>query len=158
MKTRVTAGGAHSSTESPRHAEAFPPAALPAIRDGLRDGRRLLAMNTASLLFLVVEDNQDFLHILCEMLHSLGHRTCPAQSAEEALELVAQNRFDVLLSDISLPGISGIDLARRVVKTAPGTRIIFSSGYGYLLSDALDFEFDLLHKPYFVNQLRLVIG
>lgn len=115
-------------------------------------------MNTASLLFLVVEDNQDFLHILCQMLHSLGHRTRPALSAEEALELVAQERFDVLLSDISLPGMSGIDLARRVVKTAPGIRIIFSSGYGYLLSDALDFKFDLLHKPYFVNQLRLVIG
>lgn len=115
-------------------------------------------MNTASLLFLVVEDNEDFLHILCDMLQSLGHRTRPAVSAEDAVALIAQERFDVLLADISLPGMSGIDLARRAVKVAPGIRIIFSSGYGYLLSDALDFEFDLLHKPYFVNQLRMVIG
>lgn len=126
--------------------------------DTLQRARRLFSMKTAPLLFLVVEDNETFLHILCEMLHALGHRTERAVSAEDALDLMKQQRFDALLADITLPGMSGIDLAKQVVKAVPGIRIIFSSGYGYLLSDALDFEFDLLHKPYFLNQLRQVIG
>lgn len=115
-------------------------------------------MKTASLLVLVVEDNQDFLDILCDMLHTLGHCTRSALSGEKALELLNEHRFDVLLADITLPGMSGIELARRVVKAIPGIRVIFSSGFGYLLSDALDFEFDLLHKPYFANQLKMVLG
>lgn len=115
-------------------------------------------MKTASLLILVVEDNQDFLSMLCDMLHTLGHRTCSALSGESALALLTEHRFDVLLADINLPGMSGIDLARRAVKAIPGIRVIFSSGFGYLVSDALDFEFDLLHKPYFANQLRMVLG
>lgn len=134
------------------------PAARPVFPEGFLSDRKVFSMSTASLLFMVVDDNESFLRILCDMLHSLGHRTRSASSAEDAMAQIAQNHVDVLMTDIRLPGMSGVDLARKAVNEVPGIRIIFSSGHGYLLPDAPGFDFDLLHKPYFVNQLRQVIG
>ena len=115
-------------------------------------------MNASSSFdILVVEDNPDFLSLLCIMLDEMGHRAHAAATAEQALELLGDRRFDVLVADVQLPGISGIELARIAARAAPETRIIFSSGHGYLLADKLDFEFVVLHKPYFLAQLRQAI-
>lgn len=110
-------------------------------------------MEMASLRILVVEDNDSLLEILCEMLASLGYQTVAAASGEEALEHLRSGRFNVLLADINLPGMSGIDLATMAVEMTPAIKIIFSSGFGYLVSDRLDFDFVLLNKPYYIQEL-----
>lgn len=110
-------------------------------------------MEAASLRILVVEDNDSLLEILCEMLASLGYQTVAAASGEEALEHLRNGRFNVLLADINLPGISGIDLAKMAIEMVPVIKIIFSSGFGYLVSDRLDFDFVLLNKPYYIHEL-----
>jgi CheY-like chemotaxis protein len=107
---------------------------------------------------LVVEDNSDFLQTVCDMLSALGHDVKGVASAEEAAGLLASGSFGTLFTDINLPGMSGIELAQLAVRTVPGIRIIFSSGYGYLLSDDLGFDFLMLHKPYFLSQLEDVLG
>lgn len=111
-------------------------------------------MTAASLRILVVEDNSDFLQILCDMLEELGHRPHGVSCAEDALAASRGRSFDALIADVQLPGMSGIELAQIMTASAPSIRIIFSSGFGYLLTDKLDFEFMVLHKPYFANQLR----
>jgi CheY-like chemotaxis protein len=115
-------------------------------------------MNAESPQILVVEDNRNLLDILCEMLAALGHRAHGVASAEEALAQLSRQHFRVLLADIQLPGMSGIELARAALRIAPSMRIIFSSGYGYLVADKLDFDFVLLHKPYFMHQLADAVG
>lgn len=115
-------------------------------------------METAALRILVVEDNDSLLEILCEMLASLGYQTVAAASGEEALEHMRNGRFNVLLADINLPGISGIDLATMAIEMAPSIKIIFSSGFGYLVSERLDFDFVLLNKPYYIHELAHAIS
>lgn len=110
------------------------------------------------LQFLIVEDNAHARELLCEMLAMLGYAIQAAGSAEEAIAILEKQRFDVLLSDINLPGMSGIELAKIVLAKAPGMQIIFASGYGYLVADKTDFEFVLLPKPFGLEQLSHAIG
>lgn len=88
------------------------------------------------------------------MLGLLGHNAQCVRSAEEAIEPLGNKRFDVLLADINLPGMSGLELAKLAVRKIPGIRIVFASGYGYLVADKMEFDFILLPKPYGLEQLR----
>src|SRR4051812_25740474 len=97
---------------------------------------------------LVVEDDNESRRMTCEMLEFLGHGVESVASAEEALTLIKTRNFDVLLADINLPGMSGIDLATVITQILPTIRIIFVSGYGYLLAEKTNFRFALLPKPY----------
>lgn len=114
-------------------------------------------MGAAPLRILVVEDNDSLLEILCEMLASLGYQTVAAASGEEALEHLRAGPFSVLLADINLPGMSGIDLATVAIEMTPAIKIVFSSGFGYLVSERLDFDFVLLNKPYYIHELAHAI-
>jgi CheY-like chemotaxis protein len=106
---------------------------------------------------LVVEDNQDARTMLGELLLILGHSVEGVGSAEQALELLGEKRFDILLTDHSLPGMSGLELARKVVARGDGMRIIFSSGYGAPVAAGLDFKPAFLPKPFTLAALQKVL-
>jgi CheY-like chemotaxis protein len=106
------------------------------------------------LKVLVVEDNQQLLHVVNEMLRLLGHEVHGFMTAEAALAAFHAQAFDVLLTDINLPGMSGIELATAAAEKQPGIHIVFASGFGYLVSEKLPFSFTLLQKPYNFAQLR----
>ena len=103
---------------------------------------------------LVVEDNEDSRELLGEMLGVLGHDACCVPNAEAALEAFGEKRFNILLADINLPGMTGLTLAEKLREGAPDLKIIFASGYGYLIADRMDFPFILLPKPYSLGQLQ----
>ena len=115
-------------------------------------------LRSAPRQILVVEDNDDFRQMLIDMLLTLGHRVQAVPCAEHALDILQKDSVEVLLADINMPGMSGIELAKIATSTVPGIRVVFSSGFGYLLGDKLDFDFVVLHKPYFLAQLKDVIA
>ncbi|MES2831616.1 MAG: response regulator [Pseudomonadota bacterium] len=116
------------------------------------------AEGTAPLRILVVEDNLDLCQLVCELLGSFGHVAIPVGSGEDALvALDSATDFDVLLSDVSLPGMSGVDLARRVIALAPEMHVIFASGYGVSLTANLDFPAHSLTKPYDIDHLHQLL-
>ena len=86
-----------------------------------------------------------------EMLADRGHSVREAANAIEALALLDDHDFDVLITDLKLPGIPGDELAARAVAQQPALRIVFASGYKVLpntgaregLAGAV-----LLQKPY----------
>jgi CheY-like chemotaxis protein len=101
---------------------------------------------------LLVEDNSEVSLITVEYLTELGHTSVAVLAAETALQRLAEQRFDAVLTDVSLPGMSGIDLAKELVKRYPKLPVVISSGYG-----AKNMEFALgkpepgvffLPKPY----------
>jgi CheY-like chemotaxis protein len=112
------------------------------------------AMPTSSLRILAVEDHQHSRELLCEMLSILGHEVHCVGSAEEAVGPLKKQSIDVLIADINLPGMSGTDLAALAVKQDAKIKIIFASGYGYLVADKVDFHFTLLPKPFDLSQLE----
>jgi CheY-like chemotaxis protein len=106
------------------------------------------------LQILVVEDNEDSRDLLGEMLRVLGHEAHCVSNAESAIQCFDGLRIDVLLADISLPGMSGIELAASLTARTPALRVIFASGFGYLIADRMEFDFILLPKPYSLLQLE----
>lgn len=114
------------------------------------------AVNRA-LRLLVVEDNADACYLVCETLRALGHEVQPAGSGEEALPELSRQSFDILFTDVSLPGMSGVDLARRALQLTPGLEVLFASGYGDELTRHLEFPAKSLQKPYDIEQLQKVL-
>lgn len=77
---------------------------------------------------MIVEDEPLILMSTVDMVEELGHTVHEASSAEDALVVLENYTVDFLLTDVGLPGMSGIDLARRVREHWPNVRIAFASG------------------------------
>jgi two-component system, cell cycle sensor histidine kinase and response regulator CckA len=80
---------------------------------------------------IVAEDAVPIRKMVCAMLAQSGYRCLEAGDGREALDLIAAapQAIDLLLTDVIMPNIGGIDLARRVARIEPRVRILFMSGY-----------------------------
>ncbi|MDB5918624.1 MAG: response regulator, partial [Massilia sp.] len=112
----------------------------------------------AGLRILVVEDNLDSQFLICEMLSAFGHDNDGVAHAEAALEKLSTGRYNVLFSDVSLPGMSGLALARRALLDDPHLKVIFASGYGDSLLRQVEFPYISLQKPYEIEQLQKALA
>jgi CheY-like chemotaxis protein len=106
---------------------------------------------------LVVEDHDNYRRTLCELLRMKGRTVIGAHSGETALDLLKTEDIAILLTDINMPGMSGIELAKIVYATAPYIKIILSSAAGYMIAEELEFKFIFLPKPYNVDTLLLAL-
>lgn len=133
--------------------------------DGLQDEVRHLSedhlatdsesRNRVSLRVLVVEDNEAALASTVELIEFLGHRPNGVGSAEAALKALEEDAYDVLMTDIQLPGLSGAALARRAVERHPQIRLIFASG---MEEPAIDLPHALwLPKPFSSDAIASVL-
>jgi two-component system cell cycle response regulator CpdR len=78
---------------------------------------------------LYVEDNALVREVTTELLAQEQRQIVACADAEEALKEFRQNSFDVVITDVSLPVMSGIDLARNLLRIKPHLPIIIASGY-----------------------------
>jgi len=110
---------------------------------------------------LLVEDNEEVSLITVEYLTELGHSTVAVPAAESALTRLSERNFDAVLTDVSLPGMSGIDLVKELVKQYPRLPVVISSGYGlnveFLLGSSRPSVF-LLPKPYDLPALEKTLS
>jgi CheY-like chemotaxis protein len=101
---------------------------------------------------LLVEDDPFVRKHILGRLQELGCTVVPAANADEAMDVLRQDRhFDVLFSDVVMPGVSGIELAKRARALRPGLAILLSSGYTFEAmqhQEELDSTIRLLNKPY----------
>jgi len=79
---------------------------------------------------LVVDDEESVRRFLSAGLQQLGYEAHLAPTAEEALVVLAREKFDILLTDLGLPGMSGDELARAVHERDPSTPIVLLTGWG----------------------------
>ncbi len=106
------------------------------------------------LRVLLVEDNSDALDSMVEMTDFLGHQPHGCLSAEDALIMLRQQPFDLMITDIGLPGISGLDLARQAREIQP-LEIVVSSGYARG-SDAM-MNVGWLMKPFGIDEYAAML-
>lgn len=78
---------------------------------------------------LIVEDEPDTREFLDILLRLSGHTVDVAQGAGEALELLAHRRYDVIVTDLQMPGMSGEDLYRHIERSWPecAPRVVFAT-------------------------------
>jgi two-component system NtrC family sensor kinase len=108
---------------------------------------------------LVVEDNIEVGTFTRDALTELGYATTLVRSAMEALTELNRNaeRFDVVFTDVVMPGMTGIDLAQEIRRRHSDLPVVLTSGYSHVLSQNGSFGFDLLQKPYSIEQLARVL-
>jgi CheY-like chemotaxis protein len=97
----------------------------------------LREIRTVAEKILIVEDDHLSLKNLCRFLSEEGYQVNCAGNGYEALNLLAKNRFDLVLSDISMPGIDGYELLSHVRASFPSIPVILMSGNFTLAPPAL---------------------
>ena len=113
-----------------------------------------------ALCVLVVEDNEAVGQFATEMLSDLGHAAVWAGDAREALACLEAEaeRFDVVFSDVVMPGMNGLDLAHELRRRSPELPVVLASGYSHALAEKGSDGFALLRKPYSLDQLSQALA
>ncbi|MFQ6617783.1 MAG: response regulator [Fidelibacterota bacterium] len=110
-------------------------------------------MEALSKKLLIVDDFVDLLEIYKEFFEMSGFSVKTAVSGEEALEIFNDFSPDVIITDISMPEMSGVDLAKKVLESNPDQKIIFMTG---LDPDAESMRFiESNNYPFFSKTSRL---
>jgi PAS domain S-box-containing protein len=109
---------------------------------------------------LLVEDNLEVGTFARDMLADLGNQvTWVTDGASALTTLHARNGgFDLVLSDVVMPGISGIELGKEVKRRWPGLRIVLTSGYSQVLAQGSGHGFEFLQKPYTAQGLIAILS
>jgi PAS domain S-box-containing protein len=131
----------------------FPPAAIPEPEAESQPQTGAHAWDT----LLVVEDEQAVRALVSSTLAHEGYRVLPAASAEEAVALANETgKIDLLLTDASMPGTSGLALAKMLLTTRPDLPVIIMSGYSEEMLDTtgLPASIAILRKPFTPTELR----
>jgi two-component system, NtrC family, sensor kinase len=104
---------------------------------------------------LVVEDNLEVGRFAADALTELGYAPTLVGNAMEALAELTGNaeRFDVVFSDVVMPGMSGLDLAREIRLRHFDLPVVLTSGYSQVLAQNGSHGFELLQKPYSIEEL-----
>src|SRR4029079_8142653 len=97
---------------------------------------------------LVVEDNEDVGHFAETLLTELGHSVTLATSGEEALELTRAHDFDVVFSDVVMPGMGGLRLSEQLAAEKPGLPVILATGYSQEIAQSGSGGRPVILKPY----------
>lgn len=109
---------------------------------------------------LVVDDDPSILCLIEELLTANEYQTILASSGEEALEIASKrNSIDLLLTDIDMPGINGIVLAKQFCNLYPQIKVLFMSGciLPSTLFRILGKKVAFLKKPFRINALIEII-
>jgi PAS domain S-box-containing protein len=100
------------------------------------------------LKVLLVEDNSQVRDFAAELLADLHCEVTKAEDGREALELLRSQPFDLVFSDVVMPGMGGVELARKIAAERPGMPVLLATGYSAELLGQTEQQFTVVTKPY----------
>jgi PAS domain S-box-containing protein len=108
---------------------------------------------------LVVEDNVQVGRFSTQLLQDLGYETTWAANADEALKILRDSvvRFDVVFTDVVMPGMSGLDMGREIRRLQPDLPVVLTTGYNHALAEEGPQGFEILRKPYAAEELSRIL-
>ena len=111
-------------------------------------------------IVLIVEDDIDYGEMIQYALNHLNYKVYLTYSATGALDIVRQKKIDIILTDLNMPGMSGLELSQRIIKMYLGIPIVLITGLNdlSLVKEALDIGVsDYIVKPVSIDELPVVI-
>ena len=105
---------------------------------------------------MVVEDNPALRRVVVRQLMELGYRVLEAENARAGLRLMEQESIDLLLTDIVMPQMDGIELARRAAELDPELKIMFITGFAAVTLNTnhpMPRDARVLSKPFHLKDL-----
>jgi len=119
------------------------------------------APNAPTGTILVVDDDEGVRESLTTVLEGAGHQVTVAASGPEALRLVDATPFSLVITDLSMPGMTGIELLRAIAERQPELPAIVLTAYGTIEAavDAMKVgAYDFITKPFDVDEIVLTVG
>ena len=111
--------------------------------------------------FLIVEDNDTMREGIVRVVEKMGHKTVETSDAEQAEKQLSKTKFDLLISDYKLPGMTGLDLLEKVKQSCPETETLLITAYGSieLAVEAMKKgAADFITKPFSPEELTLKVN
>jgi DNA-binding NtrC family response regulator len=113
-------------------------------------------MTREPIKILLVDDEEDFVEMLSLRLEAVGEEVTPAYSGRECLQVLEQRDVDVVILDVKMPGMDGIETLQEIKRRFPLVEVILMTGHGTVES-AIEGQalgaFDYLLKPADFNEL-----
>jgi len=103
---------------------------------------------------LVVEDEPASLECISHFLRKQGYAVREARDGAEAIELIDNSQFDLVLSDIRMPRVDGVALATNILSRVPTIPIILMTAVPFELTRSLGYNLPCLSKPILLDELR----
>ncbi len=112
---------------------------------------------------LVIEDDEALADIFCVFLNKMGFESIPARLPEDALSSLKEYLYDLIILDLTLPHISGVELYREILELRPDYRgkFVFTSGYepSEEVSEIMEKDgVPFLQKPFQIATLKKIIA
>jgi signal transduction histidine kinase len=110
---------------------------------------------------LLVDDEEDIRDVLCISLEDIGYCVLPTENAEKAMQTFREETPPIVLTDIKMPGMDGIELLRKIKHENPETEVIMITGHGdmSLAIKSLKYEAtDFITKPINVDALEIALS
>lgn len=115
---------------------------------------------TENLNILVVDDEEAMRDSCRQLLSREGHNVEVAEDGNKGLELMEKRSFDIVILDLKMPGISGMEVLNKIKSEAPETIVIVITGYATVESAVLAMKlgaYDFLPKPFTPDELTAII-
>jgi len=111
---------------------------------------------------LIVDDEKNLTLAMRRLLSAEGYRAEVAASGEFALEAIKELPFDVILLDVNMPGMNGLETFKKLRKVSPKSKVIMITGYGKTLKALVEEARELgvhsvIDKPFKINQITEAI-
>jgi two-component system, response regulator, stage 0 sporulation protein F len=110
---------------------------------------------------LIVDDQNGIRVLLTEVFNSEGYRTFQASNGKLALDIVSKESPDLVLLDMKIPGMDGLEILKHIKKMNPDIKVIMMTAYGELdmIKEATDLG-ALKHftKPFDIDELRAAVN
>jgi len=109
---------------------------------------------------LVIDDDENIRDVMIDMLEYMKHTVSQAASGEEGIEVFKKNEFDLVITDLGMPGISGWEVTKICKSLKPQIPVVMISGWGNQLDDELVRQSGLdaiMAKPFEINKIKIMI-
>lgn len=117
-------------------------------------------MSAENYKILITDDDANLRDLLTEAVRGWGCQADSASNGEEAIEKLKAERFDMVITDLMMPGMDGIELLKRAMAFDKGLLVVIITGYAAIetaLKAIREGAYDYIAKPFRLDELRLVV-
>ena len=126
-----------------------------------RNPRNESASNDAPGRVLVVDDHRQARESIADVLRRCGHRVQCCSSAAEALQMIEQECYDCVVTDLKMPGMNGLEFIVQLEQRRYGAQVVMVTAHasvGSAVEAMRHGAFDYIEKPFDADQLERLVG
>ena len=119
-----------------------------------------MASELGPLAVLIADDERASRDVLYKAVSGGDRRVEIAKDGDEAVALLERDVFDVVITDLNMPGVGGLEVFRHAIRTNPSSQVVFITGYGSIemvMGAIQDGAYDFVAKPFKLAEIQLVV-